>query len=369
VVINRTNRRCFARSPVVVCCSLVALAAGWAIAQEGFAVRPYKLEHYDFKTDVSEELADEACVRIEQMFAEFQRRSSRLRTRLKERPPFWLFGNPDDYARAGGPPGTAAVYTEAAGVVALATGGNMDQTWATLQSVAFAQYAHRVIGFWMPLWVNQGFQQYFKLGQWTGDRFVVGFAPASNVSGIQALIESGELIPFDRLTRMEFQEFQQTMLTPGAGEVLQLQCWSMVHFLIYADDGKYAPGLDRHLVDVNAVAKDRIEAFNKFVRKLQPAYEQWWMAQTAEPTMATLNPEYETVARTMTTFFARSIARGQTFDDAAHFLEKAKAHDLDMPPHGQPDWLPWSLIDRQLLRLADLDCSTSATLGIGVRER
>ncbi len=368
-MINRTNRRCFARSPVVVCCSLVALAAGWAIAQEGFAVRPYKLEHYDFKTDVSEELADEACVRIEQMFAEFQRRSSRLRTRLKERPPFWLFGNPDDYARAGGPPGTAAVYTEAAGVVALATGGNMDQTWATLQSVAFAQYAHRVIGFWMPLWVNQGFQQYFKLGQWTGDRFVVGFAPASNVSGIQALIESGELIPFDRLTRMEFQEFQQTMLTPGAGEVLQLQCWSMVHFLIYADDGKYAPGLDRHLVDVNAVAKDRIEAFNKFVRKLQPAYEQWWMAQTAEPTMATLNPEYETVARTMTTFFARSIARGQTFDDAAHFLEKAKAHDLDMPPHGQPDWLPWSLIDRQLLRLADLDCSTSATLGIGVRER
>ena len=112
VMTNRTHRRCFVRSTVLACCALLALAAGIAIAQEGFAVRPYKLAHYDFKTDVPEELADEACVRIEQMFAEFQRRSSRLRGRLKKPQPFWLFNNPDDYARAGGPYGTAAVYTD-----------------------------------------------------------------------------------------------------------------------------------------------------------------------------------------------------------------------------------------------------------------
>ena len=350
-----TNRRRLARPIIVAGCALVALAAGMATAQEGFAVRQYNLAHYDFKTDVPEELADEACVRIEQMFAEFQRRSPRIKIKIKEPQPFWLFNNPNDYARAGGPYGTAAVYTEEAGVVALAAAGNLDTTWTRMQEMAFAQYAHRVIGYWMPLWVKTGFQGYFGLSQWTGDRFVVGFATPSKVSGIQALIESDELIPFDHLTRMEFPAWQQMMMTPGKIDVVQLQCWSMVHFLIHAEDGKYVPGLDKHLLDVNAIRKDRIEAFNKFVRTLQPAYEEWWMAQTAEPTLATLNPDYETVARTMTTFFARASARGQTFDTVEEFLADAKNHDLDMPPHGQPDWLPWSLIDRQLRRLADLD--------------
>jgi len=343
-----------ARPFVAVCLGLVAVVTGVVVAQEQFAVREYKLKHYNLKTDVPEPLADEVCVRIEQMLAEFQRRSSKLRTRLKEPLPFWLFSDPNDYGRAGGAPGTAGVYTEQAGVVALVA-GDPDQIWSTLQGVCFSQYAHRVIGYYLPLWVNKGFQRYFILGQWTGDGFVVGFTPASKVSGVRAMIESGDLIPFNEFTRMEFPAWQQMMQTPGKMQLLDLQCWSMVHFLIYAGDGKYAAGLDRHLVDVNAVRKDRIEAFNKFIRTQQDAYEQWWMAQSPEPTMDTLDRDYETVVRTMTSFFARAIARGQTFESAEVFLELAERHELDVPPHGEPGWLPWSLVDRNIRRLADLN--------------
>ena len=354
VTSKRTNHCHLARRPIVVCLGLIAVAAGVVIAQEQFAVRPYKLKHYDFKTDVPEPLADEACVRVEQMLAEFQRRSSKLRNRYKEPLPFWLFSDPGDYSRAGGRPGTSGIYTEEAGVIALAA-GDPDRIWSTLQGVCFSQYAHRMIGYYMPLWVNKGLQQYFILGQWTGDRFVVGFTPASKVSGIQAMIESRELIPFDELTRMEFPQWQEMMMTPGKMDVVDLQCWSMVHFLVYAGDGKYAAGLDRHLVDVNAVRKDRIEAFNKFIRTQQDAYEQWWMARSPEPTMGTLDPQYETVARTMTAFFARASSRGQTFETAEAFLDLAKKHELNVPAHGEPGWLPWSLIDRNVRRLTDLN--------------
>jgi hypothetical protein len=118
------------------------------------------------------------------------------------------------------------------------------------------------------------------------------------------------------------------------------QAWSMVHFLVYGDDGKYQQAFSQCIREISQGAPfDRA-----WLDTLGPAdgFEQrwkaWWMAQPASPTHVLYA---RAAVATMTSFVARAYVQKQTFGTFDAF--KSAVEDDRLQASTQ-DWLPPSLI-------------------------
>jgi hypothetical protein len=99
------------------------------------------------------------------------------------------------------------------------------------------------------------------------------------ISSIQEAIERGTFIPFARKLPMKTEEWKLA-LEEGSSPVLYAQAWSMVHFLVYGDGGRYGDALDDYLRLLN----EAVPAEEAFVRVFGPniqAFENRWKAHVA----------------------------------------------------------------------------------------
>ena len=127
------------------------------------------------------------------------------------------------------------------------------------------------------------------------------------------------------------------------------QAWSMVHFLVHADDGKYQKGFARFINDVAAGRPWRlafIRRFGKDVDAFQLRYGEWW---TSLPDNPTEEKYILSTVQTLTSFLGRSFAKGQKFDSAEAFFDSAREGKLKMNPE---QWLPPELLKEALSRSA-----------------
>lgn len=323
---------------------------------EPAGMKAYPTQYYAVHTDLPPDAAREAGLRMTRMAEEYHNRTKGVGTGvIKDRLPFYLFAKAADYHAAGGPGGSIGVfYHGPAGSWLMATndvpGGRADELWHTVQHEGFHQFAHHVLGGGddvLPVWLNEGLADYFGEAVWTGDGFVLGGVPRGRLATLRKELKAATVGPAGTGWggSAHFRPFADVLvMTRGqwrAGTAYEYdQAWSIAHFLVHADGGKYQPAFASFIADVSK----KQPWPDAWQRRLGPAdpigarWREWWLAQADDPT-ADLYAQATTA--TLTSFLARAAAKRQTFADFPTFADDARAGKL------QPDaddWLPPALL-------------------------
>jgi hypothetical protein len=118
------------------------------------------------------------------------------------------------------------------------------------------------------------------------------------------------------------------------------QAWSMVHFLVHGDDGKYQDALGRCINEIShhkSFDRAWMESFGPS-DGFEARWKNWWTNQPESPTRILY--AHATVA-TMTSFIARAWVQKQQFKTFGDFKKAVDADELRI---SEDDWLPPALI-------------------------
>lgn len=138
--------------------------------------------------------------------------------------------------------------TEEAGLSTFVEGQTGLRMFHVLQHEGFHQFAYIRIGDNLPIWANEGVAEYFGQSILVKGKLRTGVAPQSRIALVQAEIKRELAFPLDELLTISHERWNHAVATGDerAG-VLYDQSWSVVHFLINADKGKYAPALETYI--------------------------------------------------------------------------------------------------------------------------
>jgi len=278
------------------------------------AMRTITTPYYILHTDVSDDDALEAQLRITRMYEEYQRRTAGFAAaQVKEKFPFFLFRKEADYQAAGGPPKSAGVYQESRDgkrLMAIAGYRTNDYTWSVVQHEGFHQFVAATIKADLPIWVNEGLAEYFGEAQWTGDGFVSGLINPARMDDVRLGIRRS-FKPFKDLMTLSDDEWIRDLNAANYDEA-----WSMVHFLANADNGRYQPSFVKFMTAVSKGVDGQqawTDVFGKDVGGFQQQYAKWWLDQPEDPTRVGY---LKVMVQTYTSFLARATILRNTFPDA-----------------------------------------------------
>jgi hypothetical protein len=320
------------------------------------AMKTYETKYYIIHSDLPPDDVKEAALRMTKMAEEYHERTKGFSGAIRERLPFYLFSNPRDYYLAGGLPGSAGVF-QASGdgesrLMAIAVDNAGGGTWHVVQHEGFHQFAHAVIAGDLPVWLNEGIAEYFGEAVFTGDGFVCGVIPPRRLARIQQGINGGRFKHIPDMATMT--HMQWSIELSGANYD---QAWSMVHFLIHGENGKYRDSFSGVFVDIGR-KRPWEEAWSKHLGSfdgMEEKWSKWWLDQPENPTA---DLYARAAASTLTSFLARATTQKQTFGDFDAFLKSANEGELRAATE---DWLPPSLLKRAT-KAVEADAATKWTI-------
>jgi hypothetical protein len=300
-------------------------------------MRKYDTPSYTLFTDVSEQDAREADLRLTRMFEEYQRRTAGFANPVKEKLPFYLFRKESGYRAAGGPENSAGVFIQSSRtgnrLMAWIDGDHPDDnTWSVIQHEGFHQFAAIAIRPDLPPWVDEGLAEYFGEGLWTGDGFVTGLINPHRLTEVRRGMGT-TFKPFRQLMSLSLNEWNKNLNSSNYD-----QAWSMVHFLANADNGKYQPAFLQYMTAVSKGVSNQqawSAAFGNDVDAFQAKYVQWWRALPESPTTANF---LRALVQIETSFLARATLLKTPLSDADAFVRRyqppefAINRDLWLPP-------------------------------------
>ncbi len=299
----------------------------------------YETRYYQVHTDLAPLEVREAAVRMDKMAEEYWKRTRDFSGVIRNKFAFHLFRSADDYYASGAPRGSAGVYEVGANVLKAIAGEKLSgRTWHVVQHEGFHQFADAVIGTTnMPIWVNEGFAEYFGLAVFTGDGFVSGAIPNFRMERVQKLIRENKHRPLVQMMRLPHSEWNEQLSLANYD-----QAWAMVQFLAHGDDGKYQAALGRFMVAIGKNTNWERAWTQEFGGNelFEQKWREWWLALPVNPTLETYA---HATASTIASFVARAFEQRQTFSRIDEFITAAKARDLRMSDR---NWLPESLIEQ-----------------------
>ncbi len=307
-------------------------------------LRVFTTPYYIMHTDLDDDGAREAWMRMTKMFETYKRRTAGFSGDIRERFPFYLYKNEDDYIAAGGPPDSAGVFIHGGGegprLMAIVGEKPDADTWHVIQHEAFHQFAYAVIRGNLPTWLNEGMAEYFGEALYTGDDFVTGVISPDRLETIKFDLRHKQFFTIKDIMRMTSDQWTSDLEESNYDEA-----WSMVQFLAHADDGKYQKPFIAYmnLIAAGRNADDAWKAiFGADIAAFQKKWEQWWLAQNP---LGTLGLYQQATLMTLTGYLGRAASQGQTFASADAFLDAAEKGTLKF---NREDWLPPSLLQRAL---------------------
>jgi len=309
------------------------------------SLRTYQTRYYVIHTDLELDTVREAAARLTGMAEEYHRRTKGFAGVIRKRLGFYLFSNKADYHAAGGPAGSAGVYTGKA-LMAIAPKQYGDRIWRIVQHEGFHQFAHTVISRRLPVWVDEGLAEYFGHGVWTGDGYVTGVIPPGRLKRVKVMIRSGRVMPFMDMLMMNRKTWNSHLAMRNYD-----QAWSMVQFLVHAEGGKYRKAFGAFISDIAARRPWKQAFVNRFgrdVKGFQQRYGEWWLSLPKAPTAELYD---KAVVQTLTSFLARAFARGQKFATAEEFFRLAGEEKLKAD---SKQWLPPGLLAKALAQASKL---------------
>jgi hypothetical protein len=303
----------------------------------GSNLRTYTSPIYTVYTDVSEDDAREAVIRMNKVAFEYHERTKNLFGGSINQPlPFYLFSKEEDYFTAGGLPRSAGVFTGdtlMARVIRTRDGRIGNGTWHVVQHEGFHQFVHAVIRGEIPTWVNEGLAEYFGEGVFTGDGMVTGCIPSFRLKRVQQGIAEKRFLPLAKMMAMSHADWNADIDITNYD-----QAWSMVHFLAQGDGGRYQDAFARYLQLIGR-GNPSERAWNAAFGSVEGFEAKWKEFWTKQPENPTIDLYAQAAVSTLTSFLGRCYAQKETFDSFDEFI-KSDAKDLKAAPG---DWLPPAL--------------------------
>ena len=312
----------------------------------------YTTKYYILHTDLDKDMTRETVVRITAMAQEYYNRTKSFAGRINERFPLYLYTNSEDYnSHPGVIAGSAGIYNGQSLVgVAPRPGGS----WRVVQHEGFHQFAHKMIRGHLPTWLNEGLADYFGEGVWTGDSLVVGLISPTSRASVQGMIKAGQFMSLSKMLAMDQKTWNSQLKSSN-----YLQAWSMVHFLVHADNGKYQKALSSYIRDLSR-GRSSSDAFsNRFggnIKAFQARYVRWWITLKDNPS-ADLYDKIKVL--TLTSYLARAYHTRRKFDNIEAYVKAARdgtfTKVFEEIGKSKPDlWLPELLLTKNLPRTGEI---------------
>jgi hypothetical protein len=302
-------------------------------------LKQYQSKYYIIHSDLDVDDVREAAVRMTAMAEEYHQRTANFAGTVRQRLPFYLYHRREDYEAAGGLPGSGGVFIGAK-LLALAGPAATGATWQVVQHEGFHQFARQVIGGDFPVWIDEGLADYFGKAVFTGDGFISGVIPEHTRQDVVELIRTGKAKPFSRMMQMTHQQWNEAMDLN-----LYLQAWSMIHFLVHADTGRYQQPFEAFIRAVSKGGDWQVAWRNCFKTDVntvdttfQKRWSQWWLDLPERPTVVLYE---QAVVATITSYFARAYSQNQPLKTLDDFFKAAEEKNLRC---NGADWLPPSLL-------------------------
>jgi hypothetical protein len=245
--------------------------------------------HYWVKTDLPAEPANTLTQHLNLMHEEYAARLASLPARAPTPLNVLLFADREDYQetlrmrygiRAAGTGGM--FYVNPSGTALALWTGDLPprRVLHVLRHEGFHQFAYSRFGTDLPLWVNEGLAELFGASVMVDGALVVGQSSARMLDDVQSSIELGTYVAFDRMLTMTPQQWSEALEHDTAAG-LYTQSWSMVHFLIYGDGGRYLDRFERYLRLINAGHLSREAFVRAFETDDFGAFERRWKEYAA----------------------------------------------------------------------------------------
>ncbi len=266
--------------PALWCCIFLALIVNNTAAVNCEELAYQRItDNYHVKTDISDEFADIAAGHMEAIYREYRFRFPEYDRKGEERFTVKIFQNRQQY-NAVIPPevkGSGGAFIPQDLLLAVFKGDNtQEQVLRTLYHEGFHQFRHEYIGTHVPLWVDEGFAEYFAEAHWTGRRFATGQIPWQRLSVVQSAIKKHDYVPLKDLFLVEHDEWLADVREQNTQANLQYnQAWSVVHFLVHARSGRFRERLFSYLQALSE-GKERAEAFRESFGENIDSMERAW---------------------------------------------------------------------------------------------
>jgi len=312
----------------------------WTSAQADATaqLKTYDTPYYIIYTDLDEDSEKEAAIRMTRMAEEYHERTKDFAGVIHEKLPFYLYRSAQDYYDAGGLSGSAGVFIadgDHGKLMAIAGQKATLNTWHTVQHEGFHQFAHAVIGGDPPPWLNEGLAEYFGEGLFTGDGFVMGIVPPWRLKRLKDSITRNTLLPIPRIMLMSSADWR-AQLSIGNYD----QAWSMVHFLVHGENGKYQQALAaciREISQGQPFEKAWLDTLGP-ADGFEPRWKSYWLSQPEDPSAVLYSRATVSI---LTSFLARATIEKQRFNSFEEFTGAAENGKLKM---SREYWLPPSLL-------------------------
>ncbi len=219
-------------------------------------------DHYDLRSDVSQEYADLLAARLELIYAEYERRfgyekTGEQKTRGKKlRFPVLVFKDRDGYAkwfeRVLHDPRlatmTGGVYVPIVKHLVFFQNAKFEDT----QLVAWHEGFHQYLDYFVagaPHWFNEGQAEYFSAATMDkgGKRVSCGKTNAWRIGQLQQLLENGRLPPAADLMQCDGATFMGAQQGPESGARIRTNpsenyaaSWALVHFCLEGENRRWS---------------------------------------------------------------------------------------------------------------------------------
>lgn len=299
-------------------------------------LRTSESRYYILHTDLPELESREAQLRLTRMAEEYFARTTGFAGKLKDKLPFYLYANPEDYYKAGGAPNSAGFFTgeklmaltlrRSDGLISLST-------WQVVQHEGFHQFAQTVIGDKLPMWLDEGLAEYFGQGLFTGDGFVIGLVPQARLARVQQMLLKSTHKPLPVLLAITRPQWNEKIDLANYD-----QAWSLVHFLSHTGGEARSKAFAAFIRDAGK-GVNREQSLARHlgpVDDLEKEWKKWWLNQPDHPSADLFAKATLSI---LTSFLARAHAAGQSFESFEAFSKTAPG-DLKQP---EDQWLPTGL--------------------------
>ncbi|GAH41583.1 unnamed protein product [marine sediment metagenome] len=302
----------------------------------------YDSPYYLINSNVDSNQIRQAIPRLTVLAEEYYARTKGLGARLKSKMVLRLLDSREMYLESGGSREFSAALREGV-LVTYTQGRGRSIPWHTIQSLGFRQYVRAALPFTLPRWVKNGTAIYFGYALWTGDGMACGILNERRLEKVREYLKERDILRFDRMLTISADEWNAN------NQRNHDQAWTMVQFLISAENGKYRPAFDRFIIDIARKRSPPAAFARRFggtAREFQKRYERWLTSDQVKP-----NEELKTRATvvTLTSFLARAHFLRMKFEDVEEFLQAAREGRIRIDWKKQQRlWLPQSLLDKAL---------------------
>lgn len=264
-------------------------------ADEAPKLRVFRTRNYEVFTDLPESEARPFAQHMDLVYSEYAKRLKAFPTRDTKPVRLYLFSSQEQYLLGLADKGfdaanTAGVFfrsRDETGLAIFVRGFERRRMLSTLQHEGFHQFAHQRIGDTIPMWANEGLAEYFGEGLLLGRTMQTGLAPASRILRVRDAIRTGNIFSFEEMLTMSNAQWNARVNSGDRrAAVMYDQAWSMTHFLVHAERGRYAGPFEQYLVALGQ-GKTAEQAFEQAFRTSDfKAFERLWtkyMTDTIEP--------------------------------------------------------------------------------------